>query len=214
MNSLAWALAAATAAVALVEWWATWEGRKSVRYITKPLTLVLLIGVALALDPFDSDVRAWMVVGLVLSLAGDVFLLGEGKKWFVGGLVSFLLGHVAYVIAMQSQYDSSGLLLVGLAVVVVCIATAGRIIVTQVRDKGLSEMVGPVIGYLVVISAMVVAAFGTGAPWAIAGALLFYTSDATLAWNRFVEPRRALHLVVMVTYHLAQAGLVGWLVTG
>ena len=214
MTSLAWILAAAAGAVALVEWWATWESRKSVRYVTKPLTLVLLIGVAVALDPFDSGVRSWMVAGLVLSLAGDVFLLGEGKKWFIGGLVSFLLGHVAYVIAMQSQYDSLPSLLLGLAVVALCIATAGRIIVTQVREKGLSEMVGPIVGYLVVISAMVVAAFGTAAPWAIAGALLFYTSDATLAWNRFVEPRRILHLIVMVTYHLAQAGLVAWLVTG
>lgn len=214
MSSLAWSFAAAAAVVALVEWWATWEARKQVRYVTKPLSLALLIGVAVALEPFDDGVRAWMVAGLVLSLAGDIFLLGEGKTWFIGGLVSFLLGHVTYVVAMQSQYDSVGWLLVGLAVVVACVATAGRIIVGQVRAKGLSEMVGPVVGYLVVISAMVVAAFGTGAPWAIAGALLFYTSDATLAWNRFVEPRRILALAVMVTYHLAQAGLVGWLVTG
>ena len=49
---------------------------------------------------------------------------------------------------------------------------------------------------------------------AIGGAVLFYVSDATLAWNRFLEPRRFGPLAVMVTYHLAQAGLVGWLVTG
>lgn len=214
MTSLAWSLAGAAAIVALVEWWATWESRKQVRYVTKPLSLVLLIGVALALDPFDGGVRTWMVVGLVLSLAGDVFLLGEGKRFFIGGLVSFLLGHVAYVVAMQSQFDSTGWFLVGLVLVFACIATAGRIIVSQVRAKGLSDVVGPVVVYLVVISAMVLAAFGTGAPWAIAGALLFYVSDATLAWNRFVEPRRILGLIVMVTYHLAQAGLVGWLVTG
>lgn len=214
MTTLAWALAAATSVVALVEWWATWSANKQVRYVTKPLTLILLIGVAVALEPFDDGVRAWMVAGLVLSLAGDVFLLGEGKTWFIGGLVSFLLGHVAYVTAMQSQFDSATWLLVGAVVVLACVATAGRIIVSKVRAKGLSEMVGPVIGYLVVISAMVLAAFGTGAPWAIGGALLFYASDATLAWNRFVAPRRILGLTVMVTYHLAQAGLVGWLVTG
>lgn len=214
MTSLAWILAAAAGAVALVEWWATWEGRKPVRYVTKPLSLALLIGVAVTLEPFDEGVRAWMVAGLVLSLAGDIFLLGTGKAWFLGGLVSFLLGHVVYVIAMQSQFDSPGWLLVGLAVVAGCIATAGRIIVTKVRELGAKEMVGPVVGYLVVISCMVVAAFGTGAPWAMVGALLFYTSDATLAWNRFIAPKQILALIVMVTYHLAQAGLVGWLVTG
>jgi uncharacterized membrane protein YhhN len=213
MTALAWTLAAAAGAVALVEWWATWASRKEVRYVTKPLSLALLIGVAVTLEPFDDGVRAWMVAGLVLSLAGDVFLLGTGKKWFLGGLVSFLLGHVVYVVAMQSQFESAPLLLAGIAVVVACIATVGRTIVTKVRELG-AEMVGPVAGYLVVISCMVVAAFGTGAPWAIVGAVLFYTSDATLAWNRFIAPRQILSLTVMVTYHLAQAGLVGWLVTG
>ena len=33
-------------------------------------------------------------------------------------------------------------------------------------------------------------------------------------WNRFVAARRFGHLAVMVTYHLGQAGLVAWLVTG
>jgi uncharacterized membrane protein YhhN len=73
-------------------------------------------------------------------------------------------------------------------------------------------MVGPVVAYLVVISAMVVSAFGTAAAWAIVGAFLFYVSDATLAWNRFIEQRRFGPLAVMVTYHLGQIGLVAWLV--
>ncbi len=214
MTSVAWAFAAAAAIVALVEWWATWEVRKPIRYVTKPLSLALLIVVAVTLEPFDDGVRTWMVAGLVLSLAGDIFLLGEKRSMFIGGLVSFLLGHIAYIVAMQSQFDSVGWLAVGAVVVATCVATVGRTIVTKVGAQGAQEMVGPVIGYLVVISTMVLAAFGTAAPWAIAGALLFYGSDATLAWNRFVEPRRILALMVMVTYHLAQAGLVGWLVTG
>ena len=37
---------------------------------------------------------------------------------------------------------------------------------------------------------------------------VFYASDATLAWNRFVRPLRHGHLAVMVTYHLGQIGLV------
>jgi uncharacterized membrane protein YhhN len=76
-----------------------------------------------------------------------------------------------------------------------------------------ADMVVPVVAYLVVISAMVVSAFGTEGRWAVVGASLFYASDATLAWNRFLEPRRFGPLAVMVTYHLGQAGLVAWLVT-
>ena len=109
---------------------------------------------------------------------------------------------------------ASLILVVGLAVVVVAVAVVGRRIVVGVRAGDHPELFGPVIAYLVVISAMVVSAFGTAAPWAVLGAALFYASDATLAWNRFLEPRRWGPLAVMVTYHLGQAGLVAWSVLG
>lgn len=214
MTTLSWTFAAVTAAFALVDWWATHAERTTVRYVAKPATLVALIGVAVTLDPSVSGtIRAWMVVGLVLSLGGDVFLMLP-ERWFVAGLGSFLLGHIAYVVALQLAPTSLALTLVGLAVVALCIATVGRRIVRGVGAGNQREMVPPVIAYLVVISAMVVSAFGTGAPWAIVGAGLFYASDATLAWNRFLEQRRWGHLAVMVTYHLGQFGLVAWLVTG
>ncbi|MBX3312809.1 MAG: lysoplasmalogenase [Actinobacteria bacterium] len=207
-------LAALAAVFALTDWWATWEGRRRVRYVTKPAVLALLVVIAATIEPFDDTVRTWMVVGLVLSLLGDIFLLGDGKGPFIGGLASFLLGHVAYVVAMQQAPRSVPWTLVGLVVVLVSVATVGRRIVAGVGDLGEKELVPAVVAYLVVISAMVVSAFGTMAPWAIAGAMLFYASDATLAWNRFLEERRFGPLAVMVTYHLGQAGLVAWLVTG
>jgi len=215
MTTLAWAFAGAALAVALVEWWATYARKGTIRYVTKPLSLALLIGVAVTLEPFDGTVRAWFVAGLVLSLAGDVFLLGS-EKLFVGGLASFLLGHLAYVVGLQLGRESWPWLAVGVVVVAVAIATIGRRIVSGVRtnpEHGGGELVGPVIAYLVVISAMVVSAFGTASAVAVAGAMLFYASDATLAWNRFIEERRLGGVAVMVTYHLGQAGLVAWLVT-
>lgn len=214
MNGVSWAFAVATAAFAVTDWWATWTERASVRHVAKPATLVALIGVAATLDPtVGTDVRAWMLVGLVLSLAGDIFLMLD-ERWFVAGLGSFLLGHVAYVVGLQLAPTSTAATLIGLAVVLVAIATIGRRIVTTVGSGDQREMAGPVLAYLVVISAMVVSAFGTEDLWAVVGATLFYASDATLAWNRFVAPRRFGPLAVMVTYHLGQAGLVAWLVTG
>ena len=70
----------------------------------------------------------------------------------------------------------------------------------------------PVLAYMGVISAMLVCAIGTGAPLAIAGALLFYASDALIGWGRFVEARPWGDLAVMVTYHLGQVLLVLFLV--
>lgn len=207
-------LAIVTGVFMVADWIATWTERRPVRLVTKPLALLFLVLVAVALEPFDETIRTWMVVGLVLSLLGDIFLLGRSKAMFVGGLVSFLLGHVAYVIAMQQAPRSTVGTVIGLAVVLLAIATVGRRIVSGVGELGDKELVPAVIAYLVVISAMVVSAFGTTAVWAIVGAGLFYVSDATLAWNRFLEERRFGPITVMVTYHLGQAGLVAWLVTG
>jgi hypothetical protein len=55
---------------------------------------------------------------------------------------------------------------------------------------------------------MVVSAFGVATFFAVLGALLFYVSDAVLGWTRFVSDLRRGRVVVMVTYHLGQAGLV------
>lgn len=211
MTPLAWVFAALTAVFALTDWWAVVVGRVTVRYVAKPATLVALIGVAVTLDPADPRVRTWMVLGLVLSLAGDIFLMLD-EKFFIAGLVSFLLGHVAYVVGLQLAPTSAVGTLVGIAVVIAGVAVVGRRIVQGVGRGTHPEMVGPVIAYLAVISAMVVSAFGTGDPRAIAGASLFYASDATLAWNRFLEPHRWGSLAVMITYHLGQFGLVAWLV--
>ena len=213
MTTTSWALLALTLAFAVTDWWAVWAERPSVRYVTKPATLAFLIGVAVTLTPVSSTIRTWMVIGLVLSLAGDVFLMLP-EKWFVAGLGAFLLGHIAYIVGLQLAPTSLGWTLVGLVVVAVCVAIVGARVVKAVASGDQRDMVVPVIAYLVVISAMVVSAWGTAAPWAIAGATSFYASDATLAWNRFLEPRRFGPLAVMVTYHLGQIGLVAWLVHG
>jgi uncharacterized membrane protein YhhN len=211
VTAAAWLLFGATLLSASVDWWATWHQRQRVRFVAKPLTLVLLIATALALTPDDPTIRTVMVIGLVFSLGGDVFLMLP-ERWFIAGLASFLLGHLAYVVGLQMAPTSVDWTVVGLAAVLASVAVVGRRIVAGVAAGEQRSLVGPVVAYLVVISAMVVSAFGTAAIWAIVGACLFYASDATLAWNRFLEPRRFGPLAVMVTYHLGQIGLVCWLV--
>ena len=66
----------------------------------------------------------------------------------------------------------------------------------------------PVTLYIVVISAMLITALATGNAWAGVGAALFVSSDAMIAWNRFVRPLPVADVGIMVTYHLGQAALV------
>lgn len=206
MNGLATALIITTLAVAIADWWAVATDRRPVEYVLKPLTMVVLIAAALALDPTSSEARIFMVAGLVCSLAGDVFLMLD-EKYFLGGLVSFLLGHVMYVVGLLQLEIEVSMLLFGVVLVLAASAVIGSRVV---RGSGSIDrrLPVPVAVYMAVISLMVAVAFGTAIPVAIAGAVLFFTSDGVLGWNRFVEPIPYGRLVIMTTYHLGQIGLV------
>lgn len=192
----------------MADWVAVAGERRPLEYLAKPGTLALLAGVALALHPAGDLRRTAFVVALVLSLAGDVFLMLP-RDLFAGGLASFLLGHVAYAVGLRAGAPSDlvATLLAAIGVGAVA-ALIGWRVVRGVREKGHGELVGPVVAYMVVLSAMVVLALGTRSALAGAGAVLFLCSDAVLAWNRFVRPLPRGPLAVIVTYHLAQALLV------
>jgi uncharacterized membrane protein YhhN len=207
VTGAAWALLVLAGVLAVGDWLAVARGSKPVEYVCKPGTLAALVGVALALDPADGDVRAWFVLALALSLAGDVFLMLP-HDLFVAGLASFLLAHLAYVVGLDLHGGSAGeLALAAVPVAVVGALLAARILRAVVAG-GRRELIGPLVAYLLVISAMVTSALASGSIWAAAGAVLFFGSDALIAETRFVLPHRGAPVAIMVTYHLGQAGLV------
>jgi uncharacterized membrane protein YhhN len=188
-------------------WWSRWTDSRTVELWSKPLALIALIGVAVTLDPADPAVRAWFVVALVCSLAGDVFLL-DGDRRFVPGLVAFLFAHVAYTIGLvvAPAWSWAGFA-AGVALTVVLASTVGLRIVRAARRS--EPVLGPAVSaYLVAISLMFCAAAASGNWWAIIGAGLFVASDSVLGWRQFVGSARWMPVTVMVTYHLGQAGLV------
>jgi uncharacterized membrane protein YhhN len=202
-----WVMIGATLVVAAADWWAVATDRRSIEYGLKPATMVVLIAATLVLpDPTPDGARLFIVVGLLCSLAGDVFLMLD-ERLFLGGLVAFLLGHVAYVLGLV-QFDlTPALLVAGVVVVLVAAAVIGSRVVRGAGGQD-RRLAAPVAVYMAVISLMVVMAFGTSVPAAIVGALLFYASDGILGWNRFVQPLPHGRLAVMTTYHLGQIGLV------
>lgn len=204
-TTAAWLVAAAGFAVA--NWWCRWSQHRPTELWSKPLTLVALIGAAIALDPSDPTVRVCFVVALMLSLAGDVFLLGD-DRWFVPGLAAFLAGHLAYVVgfvlAEPWRWWAFGLSWIGLGVLA---ATIGRRVVDGAVARR-TALRAPVASYLGVISLMVAAAAAAGNAWALGGAMLFLASDTVLGWRQFVAQRSWMPMTIMVTYHLGQAALV------
>lgn len=206
MTSLAMAMLFGALVIGALDWWAVHTENKSLEYVCKPGTMVLLIVAALAVEPVDTGARTWFVVALVLSMLGDIFLMSP-RDLFVAGLASFLLGHIAYIVGLSAVYASSIGVVIGIALVGLAVATLGRHILGAVRTKE-PDLLIPVGLYIGAISAMVIMAGGSGVPIAVVGALCFYGSDALIAWNRFVRPLAWSGVAIMVTYHLAQFALV------
>lgn len=201
-----WALLAATLVFAVADWWAVYAGRRPVEYVLKPLTMVALIAAAVSLaDPASEAARWWLVAGLICSLAGDVFLMLDDL--FVPGLASFLVGHLCYIAALINLGLEPLPTVLGVVAVVLCAGVVGRIVV-QGATRTDRRLTVPVAAYITAISVMVAAAIGTVIPFAIAGALLFYLSDACIGWSRFVGDFPQSRMAIITTYHLGQVGLV------
>lgn len=208
MTAVAFVFLVFTIVVAAGDWLAVHHRERRLEYLLKPLTILCLIGVALAVDPQDPAARAWFVGALVFSLAGDVFLmLDRDGELFVAGLGAFLVAHLAYVVGMLVEGVGGYGLLLGALVVAVLILVVGTQIVRAVQASE-PVLLAPVAVYMGVISAMVVAAIGVGRPFGVVGAGLFYASDTMIGWTRFVRPHPRLPLAIIVTYHLGQIGLV------
>jgi uncharacterized membrane protein YhhN len=194
-----------TGIAAATNWWTRVRPNTVLETVSKPLTTVLVMWVAIAADgPRAATILA--IIGLVFCMLGDIALLDAIDR-FVVGLVCFLVGHVVFIAMFATLHLPRpwwGLVLG--AVLVVHAAIGGRRIVAGAAGKEPALKV-PVIAYLVVILSMAVVAAMTGNWWGIAGASAFVLSDTLLGWRAFVEERRWMSPAVMITYHGALVGL-------
>ncbi len=211
MTTPAWVLLALAAVAAVADWWALVVGSDRWEQRAKPAVPLLLIGVAVALDPAQPAVRVWFVIALVGGLAGDVLLMWDR---FVPGAAAFLLGHLAYLGGLLLLPRRWAGVVIGLLALAVLLATAGRRIVAGARTQGRTLAVVVAV-YQVVLGAVAVLALGSPGWLVGAGAVLFVASDTLLGWTRFVgRPAPGGRVAVHVTYHLAQVLLVASLVVG
>lgn len=206
MTAAAYVFLLLAGVAAIFDWYAVERQLKRLEYVAKPATTALLIGAAASIDPANSGQRAWFVAALLFCLGGDVFLMLP-RDAFVAGLASFLVGHLCFLGGLFARGLGGGGLVataVGIAVVVPFVA---RPVLAGARRQD-RALVAPVLVYIVVLSALVALSGGARSSIAIAGAVVFATSDSILAWNRFVRPFAHAHLATMATYHVALVLLV------
>lgn len=177
-------------------------------YLFKPLTTVIILALTLLLGaPAHRSYQAAIALGLVFSLAGDVFLMLPGDR-FVAGLAAFLLAQATYIAAFSL---GTGLSFSQLPLALP-FAAVGFGVLAYLWPK-LGGLKAPVTVYVTVIVAMVWraavrASSGAVPPFsgyvALGGACTFLVSDSTLAINRFRRPLRDAEAAVLSTYWAAQ----------
>jgi uncharacterized membrane protein YhhN len=201
------------AGAALADWVAVGLRLRRLEFAAKPAVMLSLLACALLLQPASPAQREWFVAAQALSLGGDVGLLVD--RWsrdrrgaFLAGLAFFLLAHAAYIggfAARGATVESAGLAILAAGAVTIA---AGRPILAALHAGARRSLEVPVAAYMLVITVMVATAVASGNPLAGAGAALFYLSDFLIARHRFVGELAWAPLVIIVTYHLAQALLV------
>lgn len=125
------------------------------------------------------------------------------------GLLSFLLGHVAYVIAFAGRGLDAGAAAWAGALLVIPVLLTLRWLHPHVPR----ELVWPVRAYIAVITCMLISAAATRTgpgSWAILiGASMFYVSDLAVARDRFIHPGLRNHLWGLPLYYGGQLVLAG-----
>ncbi len=156
-------------------------------------TLALLAIATVFLPGYDFTLSLGVAIALALCVIGDYLLelevVKKSERFFLPGLIAFLLGHCAYLGTFFSI--AGGFNCFAFAVV---LAITG-IYLFLILNKVDASLRIPVIMYGLVISFMVTGAFSlesgtiseTRRLFIIAGSVLFYISDFQLAYNRFVK---------------------------
>lgn len=185
------------------------DGWQWLHWVCKPLTTVLILWTAWrSAPPLSERYRRWIAVGMLFSLAGDVFLMLP-QDAFVPGLVAFLVAHLCFIRALLDDARFAARPLALLA----CLGYAA-LNLWLLWPSLPAALYAPVVVYVVVLATMggqaasrawwhAGDALAAPARWAAVGALLFMLSDTLIAWNRFRLAIPWAALWILATYYAA-----------
>lgn len=181
------------------------------RYIVKPLIVILLIGYFISQTKiWQINLKKWILAALFFSWIGDVLLMFDSRNsiFFLSGLSAFLIAHVFYIIFFHGIRLRENIKSYWLLLMIVVIYYA---VLITILSPHLGKMKLPVRIYGIVISFMFMLAMHmlfiknkSAGRWMLTGALFFVISDSTLAFDKFYHPFEIAGIIIMMTYGLAQ----------
>ncbi|WP_341225892.1 lysoplasmalogenase [uncultured Arcticibacterium sp.] len=177
-------------------------GIQELAFLTKPLLMPVLVGLVW-LEGRNVSFKWPLILALLFSWAGDLFLMFDREGFFVFGLGAFLLAHLVYIFIYSKAIKLS------LLKVLPFLGFTGLFCFGVLWNKLSNDMTIPVYIYMLVISTMAYLASCRAVnvksfEYVLVGAVLFVISDAFIAVNEFVQPVLWSSFWVMITYGLAQ----------
>ena len=188
---------------------------KKIIYATKPFLMLLLALYFIFALPLNK-VNWLILIAVLFGGAGDIFLMLEGdEKWFMLGMVAFLLGHIFYIIAFMLEIGDNivsfpiwGLFFL-IPVVLILVMTY------PMFKNHLGDLKIPVHVYMLVILVMHIFTVLRVAAYDFfcvcfllvwLGSLLFILSDSLIAIDTFNKEKKIPHgrIIIMLTYILGQ----------
>ena len=151
-----------------------------------------------------------VILGMALAFSslGDALLDLDPERFFIRGLLAFLVAHLIYILLFVRNWirplRPRGWQLALQAAVLIY-----SMLLSQWLAPSLGAVAGPVMLYVCVITVMVVSAVlaGFSKPWIYSGVILFLISDSIIAVNKFKSPVPGRDYLVWTTYYLAQYGI-------
>ena len=178
------------------------------KFCLMPLLLIYYVAACLKAGRSPS---ALIMLALAFGFGGD-FLLEMGAKWFPVGTLSFLLGHIFYVIAFLIPVRWSAVSPIVWVLLAVYIAYGAFMLTNLFKTPAAYELRHVLIVYLAAlvslsVSALLRSTYVNSKSFVIVyiGSLLFLLSDTILAFSQFQEKSRH---GVMITYTAAQFLLI------
>lgn len=193
------------------------QGNSTWIMISKPLLMPTLIGIVFLQTQLKSTLSKILSVGLLLGWLGDIFLMFNSTLLFGLGLLSFLLGHIVYMVLFSKEVSTrkqTHLLMESphwiLPFLVFWIFT-----ITLFSGKTAPFPAFPIYLYAFVISLMSIYAINRWhavdrSSWLLVllGSLLFIFSDLSIGVAKFISNFSYDRTLIMSSYTAAQALIV------
>ena len=199
--------------------YASLKKNKPLRDKTKPFILLSLLGFYV----YSVEViNIYVVLALIFSWIGDMFLILNGVKWFAVGGVSFMISHFFFILSYLGSINFANVPVYSIVILAIFFFITVTIIFSKLKPHLPKALFYPMYLYLLINGAMnsfaifrFLSLADVSGIITVIGAILFFISDSSLFFVRFKKNcKLKTHFLVMLTYSIGELLIVIGLILG